>query len=131
MVRACTWRLINGRIRGQIIPFKRRFNYRLAIDREIQNLEPNLENYETFVKKVNKISRKYISMGCRQNYIPGLNRESCKAKAKNEELFKQNPFSEETIIEGEKLTQLLYAEKNRKWHETIENIDITKNSKKA
>jgi len=77
---------------------------------------------------VNKISRQHIPRGCRQNYIPGLNRESCKAKAKYEELFKQNPFSEEMIIEGKKLIQPLYAEKNRKWNKTIQNIDMTKNN---
>jgi len=53
-----------------------------------------------FVEKVNKISRQHISRGCRQNYIPGLNKESCKAKAKYKELFKHNTFSEETVTEG-------------------------------
>ena len=77
------------------------------------------------------MSRQHIPRGCRKNYIPGLNKESSKTKAKYEELFKHNPFSEETIKEGEKLSQLLHAEKNRKWHETIENIDMPKNSKKA
>lgn len=66
---------------------------------------------------------------CRQNYIPGLNRESCKAKAKYKEVFKHNLFSDKTFSVGEKLIQLLCGEKSRKWHKTVENIDVIKNSK--
>lgn len=62
-------------IRGESVPFKRRFNYKkanwekygLAIDSEIQNLEPTPGNYDHFVKIVNKISRQHIPRGCRQN----------------------------------------------------------------
>jgi len=46
-------------IRGEIVPFKRRFNYKkanweefgLVIDRKIQHLEPIIENYDTICRK--------------------------------------------------------------------------------
>jgi len=66
--------------------------------------DPTLGNYDHFVKIVKKISRQHFPRGCRQNYIPGLNKESSKTKAKYEELFKHNSFSKEMITEGKKLS---------------------------
>jgi len=130
---------INKVIRPESIPFKRRFNYkkanwekyREAIDKEIQNLEPTPENYELFANKVRKISRQHIPRGCREKYIPGLSKETEKLIGIYRDLFKNDPFSDETITAGENLTIQLGEDKNRKWHDLIENTDMTKNSKKA
>jgi hypothetical protein len=49
-------------------------------------------------------------------------------------LFKNHQFSNDTITgitTGENLTIQLGEDKNRKWHNLIENTDMTRNSKKA
>lgn len=130
---------INEVIRSESIPSKRRINYkkanwekyREAIDKEIQNLEPTSENYEIFAIKVRKISRQHIPRGCREKYIPGLNKETEKLIEIYQDLFKNDPFSNETITAGENLTIQLGEDKTRKCNDLIENTDMTRNSKKA
>lgn len=126
-------------MRSESIPFKRRFNYKKAnwekyretVDKEIQNLEPTPENYEIFANKVRKISRQHIPRGYREKYIPGLSKETEKLLEIYQDLFKNYPFRDETITAGENLIIQLGEDKNRKWHDLIENTDMTRNSKKA
>jgi len=105
--------------------------YSEAIDKEIQNLEPTPENYEVFADKVRKISRQHIPRGCRKKYIPGLSKETGRLIGKYQDLFKNDPFSDDTIAAGENLIKQLGDDKNRKWHDVIESTDMTKNSKKT
>jgi len=59
-------------------------------------------NYSTykliiFLDTVHRISRKYISRGCRKEYVPGLSQETKSKYEVYTELFTDDPFSEETI----------------------------------
>jgi len=126
-------------MRSQTIPFKRRFNFRKAkwkdfretLDKEIRNIDPKPEIYEKFVEKVKKTSRLHIPRGCREQNISRMTEETCKINKKYEKSFTIDPFSEETITVGETLTNHLCKNRNDRWHELIENTDMTKNSKKA
>jgi len=102
---------INEVIRADTIPFKRRYNYknanwekyREAIDKEIQNLEPTSENYEIFANKVRKISRQCIPHSCREKYNPGLSKKTGNLLETYQDLFKNDPISDDTIAAGENL----------------------------
>jgi len=124
-------------VRSQTVPFKRRFNFRKAkwkdfketLDKEIRNLDPKPENNEKFVEKVKKTSRLHIPRGCRE--ISGMTEETCEINKKYGKSFTVDPFSEETVTLGETLINHLCKDRNYRWHELIENTDMTKNSKKA
>lgn len=60
-----------------------------------------------------------------------MTEETSKIKIEYEKSFTTDPFSEETIMMGEKLMKLLFNDRNDRWHELIDNTDMTKNSKKA
>jgi hypothetical protein len=126
-------------VRSQTVPFKRRFNFRKAkwkdfresLDKEICNLDPKPDNYEKFVEKVKKISRLHIPRGCREQYISRMTEETCEINKKYGTSFTTDPFREETVMLGETLINHLCKDRNDRWHELIENTDMTKNSKKA
>ena len=46
-------------------------------------------------------------------------------------LYKENPFAEDTITAGEQLMASMTQERQRKWLDTIESTDMSRNSKKA
>ena len=46
-------------------------------------------------------------------------------------LYKEDPFAEDTIIAGEQLMASMTQERQRKWLDTIESTDMSRNSKKA
>jgi len=126
-------------VRSQIISFKKRFNFRKSkwkkfretLEKEIWNLDPKPENYEAFIEKVKKISRLHIPRGCRERYACGMTEETIKINKEYEKSFTTDPFSEETIMKGETLIIFLCKDRNDRWHELIDNSDMTKNSKKA
>jgi hypothetical protein len=60
-----------------------------------------------------------------------MTEETCKIKEEYEKSFATDPLSEEKIMIGETLTNLLSKDRNDRWHELIDNTDMTKNSKKA
>jgi len=60
-----------------------------------------------------------------------MTEETSKIKKEYEKSFATDPFSEETIMIGETLKKLLCKDRNDRWHELIDNTDMTKNSKKA
>lgn len=41
-------------------------------------------------------------------------------------LLPTDRFSEETIMTGETFTNLLFKDRNDRWHELIDNTDMTK-----
>jgi hypothetical protein len=45
------------------------------LDNEVKRIQPISTNYEKFLKTVQKIARKTIPRGCRQNYIAGLRQD--------------------------------------------------------
>lgn len=60
-----------------------------------------------------------------------MTKETCEINKKYGKSFTADPFSEETITLGETLINHLCKDRNDRWHELIENTDMTKNSKKA
>jgi hypothetical protein len=88
-----------------MVPFKRRYNfkkakwseYAVALDRVIKTFQPTLEHYDDFVKIIKKISKQYISRGCRQNYVPGMKKQLQKTFDEFTVRYENNPFDDETI----------------------------------
>jgi len=60
-----------------------------------------------------------------------MTEETCEINKKNGKSFTVDPFSKETVTLGEILINHLCKDRNDRWHELIENTDMTKNSKKA
>ncbi|XP_063893347.1 uncharacterized protein LOC135117658 [Helicoverpa armigera] len=126
-------------VRPITVPFKRRFNYGKAnweqysesIDTALFNLPPMPQNYDRFVDIVTTTARKYIPRGCRTSYIPGLSKESTELLKRYEQSFDRDPFSEDTLELGENLLLEISEARHDKWMETVTNINMTHNSKKA
>lgn len=53
--------------------------------------------------------------------------ETSKIKKKCEKTFTTYPFSEETITLRETLMNCVCKDRNERWHELVENTDMTKN----
>ena len=95
---------VNAAIKPNIVPFRRRFNYKKAkwdkfiteLDQKVQTITPTAENYNTFANLVLKTARRHIPRGCRVEYIPGLSDESAKEYDEYVSLFEMDPFSDET-----------------------------------
>lgn len=103
-------------------PFARKFNFKKArwtefseeLDTKIIDLPPTAESYEAFKDLVQKISRKHIPRGCRTKYITGLDEHSKLSLEKYQELYENDPFSDETILAGEELVQSLSDSRSKK-----------------
>ena len=99
--------------------------------------KPNLhyhtkyKNYELFTNLIQNIARKHTSRGCRTRYVPCLNEGSLNMLDKYKKLYKEDPFAEDTITAGEQLMASTTQERQRKWLDTIESMDMSRNSKKA
>lgn len=130
---------ITAVITPQKVPFKRRFNFKKAnwenfrneLDLAVKNLNPQVDQYEEFTKLVQKISRKNIPRGCRTNSVRGLRDESKKLMKQYEELFNNDPFSDETIEAGEFLLASITKSKQETWQNLMEKIDMKRSSRKA
>jgi hypothetical protein len=130
---------VNAAITPNIVPFKRRFNYRKAkwdeftneLDQKIQKIAPKAESYNTFAELVKKTARRHIPRGCSVKYIPGLSNETAKEYDEYVSIFEMGPFSEETSAKGESVMDHISQERRKTWHTLIESIDMSKNSKKA
>lgn len=102
--------LITPIINKELHPFKRRFNFKKAkwevfakdLDEHISNLEPSIENYDTFINITKKMSRRHIPRGCRTVYVSGLNDDTKDILKEYEDHFNSDPFSEDTIATGVK-----------------------------
>lgn len=126
-------------VQPKLEPFRRRFNFAKAnweqysalIDAKLHELLPTPQNYDTFVDIIQTTSRQWIPRGCRTRYVPGLSPETADLLQKYETLFNTDPFSSETINLGEELLQILSENRRNKWIDTVTNVDLTHNSKKA
>ena len=116
-----------------------RSNYRKAnwesftsdMENGITTIAPDPERYEDFQSLVIGAAKKNIPRGCRESYIPGLSDQNKQTYREYTQAYKDDPFSENTMELGEDLLSSLCQERCERWHETIENIDMTHNSKKA
>ena len=87
-------------------PFRRCFNLRKAdgndysteLDNLIEDVEPIPEKYGEFVEMVHVTYIRYITRGCRTNYIPSLSDESKRLYAKYKQQYISDP-SDNGIIE--------------------------------
>ncbi|XP_030759384.1 uncharacterized protein LOC115884825 [Sitophilus oryzae] len=105
--------------------------YSQVLDEEIANLAPTPSNYHIFVESLRKISRRYIPRGCRQHYIPGLSNASRDTLEQYEQLFAEDPFSDQTITCGTALMTALSEAREKKWIETLDRMDMSHSSKIA
>lgn len=121
------------------VPFKRRFNFKKAqwskftedLDREVKKVEPYPDRYDQFVDLVKMISRRHIPRGCRTSYIPGLCKDTKTLLEKYEQLFNEDPFSEETIEAGEQLMSTISTTRREKWCNLVTQLDMKHSSHKA
>lgn len=105
------------------VPFKRQFNFKKAkwepfsaeLDQKVANLPTDIQSYDTFVEIVKKTSRRHIPRGCRTSYIPGISKTTEEILEKYQELFENDPFSDETIRTGEELLSLITENRREKW----------------
>lgn len=126
-------------VEQEIVSFKRRFNFKKArwndfasdLDRQIESIEPIIKSYEHFVEVVKKVSRKHIPRGCRTNYIAGLDENSKSFLTRYEELYENDPFSDETLEAGEALMESISESRSQKWMDLLENLDMKQNSRRA
>ena len=130
---------VNAVVKPISAPFKRRFNYKKAnwrgfseeLEQKIKRIVPISSNYDKFANLVKKTARRHIPRGCREQYIPGLSKESSKLYEEYRTMFEDDPFSEDTIEVGKQVTESIYQERRKTWQTMIESADMSKNSKKA
>ncbi|CAH1242641.1 Hypp6921 [Branchiostoma lanceolatum] len=116
-----------------------RFNYRRAnweaftedLETGIEDVDPTPESYDSFQRLVWKTAKKNIPRGCRKQYIPGLPVTSKEIYTRYINSYEVDPFAEETIDLGENLLASLSDTRKERWQETIDELDMTQNSKKA
>ena len=63
--------------------------------------------------------------------MPCLNEESLNMLDKYKMPYKEDSFAEDTITAGKQLIASMTQERQRKWLNTIESTDMSRNSKKA
>ena len=126
-------------VKPTTVPFKRRFNYKKAnwqdftneVDQCIEGLEPTPTNYERFTKLIQRSARRHIPRGCRQQYIPGLSKESSALYQEYVNHFENDPFSPNTTELGKELSNHISLERRNTWQTMIGNTDMARSSKKA
>ena len=128
-------------VQAKDIPMRRRFNFKKANWTSFENsldqlitqrqLEPTIENYNTFVEMIKTASRKTIPRGCRRKFIPGLSEEHMDLYEKYQDAFTNDPFSKETSEIGENLIECISEQKRSNWQKLIEETDMKHSSRKA
>jgi hypothetical protein len=83
------------------------------MDTEIQTIQPTPANYCEFVKRLKKVSRKYIPMGCRTNYIKGLRLDTIKNLETYYVRYEEDPISELSIEAGELIMKRIAEERKK------------------
>ena len=73
------------------------------------------------MKVVHATARKHIPRGCRKNYVPGLTTDMAETYNEYIQLYKQYPFSADTIKAGDEFAQALTVEQREMWQALIEN----------
>ena len=133
---------VMGAITPNIVPFKRRFNYKKAdwkgftkeLEQNVRRITPIALKYNTFADMVKKSAYRHIPRGCRVEYIPGLSDEITGEYQEHMEyvtMFETNPFSKEPSIKGEKVMEHISKERQKTWHSLIESTDMFRNNQKA
>ena len=130
---------VKAAITPNIVPFKRRFNYKKAdwkgfakeLEQNVRRITPIAQNYDIFADMVRKSARPHIPRGCRVEYIPGLSDEITKEYLEYVTMFEADPFSKETSTKGEKVMEHISKERQKTWHSLTESTDMSRNSKKA
>ena len=130
---------VHAAVTPTIVPYGRRFNFQKAdwisfatdLENQIYNITPNPKNYKPFTNLVQNIARKHIPRGCQTRCVPCLNEEILNMLDKCKTLYKEDPFVEDIITAGEQLMASMTQERQRKWLDTIELTDMSRNSKKA
>ncbi|XP_061721084.1 uncharacterized protein LOC133527905 [Cydia pomonella] len=126
-------------VRPRIVPFRRRYNFAKAnwecyskeLDNLVSHLPPTADSYEEFIGLVKLASRRHIPRGCKTQYIPGMS-DSLKEHANAYyNAYAVDPFSQETILQGNKFMDEISETQRQKWNELVESVDMTHNSKKA
>ena len=115
---------LKAAITPDIVPFKRRFNYKKAdwkgvakeLEQNVRRITPISQNYDTFDDMVRKSARRHIPRGCRVEYIPGLSDEITKEYQEYVTMFEADPFSKETSTKGKKVMEHISNERQKTWH---------------
>ena len=102
---------VNAAVRPTSVPFRRHFNYQKAdwtdfpeeLERKIEHIAPVSSNYDWFALLVKKSARKHIPRGCREQYIPGLSKESSELYEEYVTMFNDDPFADSTTQVDEKV----------------------------
>ena len=110
---------VHASVTTTIVPYQRRFNFQKVdwisfttdLENQIYNITPNPKNYELFTNLFQNTARKHIPRGCRTRYVPCLNEESLNMLNKYKMLYKEDPFSEDTITAGEQLMASMTQER--------------------
>jgi hypothetical protein len=63
--------------------------------------------------------------------VPGLDKPSERTFKKYKQEFDRDPFAANTILLGQNLMQLVNDNRKQKWKSLVENMDMSRNSKKA
>ena len=130
---------VNAVITPRPVPFRPRFNLKKAkwkefaedLDSSIKDLPATPGNYDSFTRLVKKSSRRHIPRGCRTNFIQGLTEDSKALYLEYIDHFQTDPFCDETLEAGERLTKNIAECRRKKWQEFIESTDMTHSSRKA
>lgn len=130
---------VSAVVKPEVVPLRRRFNFKKAnwtgfreiIDREIANIPPQPDMYDSFVKLVQQVSRKMIPRGCRTHYIAGLSEEAKPLLERYQDLFDNDPFAEDTLLAGEELMSVIAENRKTKWCDLVESLDMQVNSRRA
>ena len=105
--------------------------YATELDKLILDVEPTPANYNRFVVSVRNASRRYITRGCRTEFIPGLTEESKSLYEAYKTQYSNSPFDVVTIESGNALLDSMIKEKKRRWEEVITSTNMTHNSRQT
>ena len=130
---------VQAAVTPTIVPYQHHFNFQKAdwisfttdLENQIYNITPNPKMYKLFTNLVQNIARKHIPRGFRTRFVSCLNEESLNMLDKYKTSYKEDPLAEDTITGGEQLIVSMTQEHQRKWLDTIESTDMSRNSKKA
>ena len=118
------WVTMNLVVVSQPTTFRRRFKLRKAdwngysteLDKPIEGLEPFTGNYNRFVEYVRVVSIRYITRGCRTEYISCLTEESKRCYDTYKKQYVSGPFSNSTMKSGTNLLDNMTRGEGSKLH---------------
>lgn len=102
-----------------------------TVRRKIGFIAPTSDNYVRFSEIVKTVSRKNTPRRCRIQHIPGLLPEAVEQIDFYIGEYNKDPFSAQTIEEGMKTLNAVAEIRRKRWCETLENVDMRHDSRKA